>query len=229
MKYNKMSIRTEQIIKYVKGPCVLDVGCTGHIVEPNSPYWVHGQLCKYFPNVVGIDISADNIEHLKSWGYENVHVASAEKFTLNQKFDTIVAGELIEHLSNPGLFLERAREHLAPDGRIVITTPYPFSLLYSLYAFFKFPRTCQNLEHTCWFCPQTIREITSRLGLRVVHWDLIEDYRPDDPSLRYRIFVKFISLCRWFLPKRLRCNTMVFVLEKDENPAHSQPLPTARR
>ena len=115
-------MRAEHIIKYVKGPCVLDVGCTGHIVEPDSPYWLHGQLRKHFPNVVGIDISADNVERLKKLGYENVYVASAEQFTLNQKFNTIVAGELIEHLSNPGLFLERAKEHLAPGGRIVITT-----------------------------------------------------------------------------------------------------------
>lgn len=211
-----MLIRSFKILQYIRGPSILDVGCTGHTLEPNSPYWLHGQLRKQFSDVTGIDINASNVERLRELGYENVYVASAEQFGFDRKFDTIVAGELIEHLSNPGLFLERCREHLAPGGRIVITTPYPFSLLYVLYAFFKFPKTCQNPEHTCWFCPQTMRELAFRAKLHIVHWELIEDYRPDDPSWRYRTFVKIISLFKWFLPKRIRANGMLFILGKSE-------------
>nr|WP_290668786.1 class I SAM-dependent methyltransferase [Ardenticatena sp.] len=209
-----ISTRTEQIIKHVKGPNVLDIGCTGHIIEVNSPYWLHGQLRQKFSNVVGIDINASNVKRLKEIGYDNVYVASAESFELQQQFDTIVAGELIEHLSNPGLFLQQARKHLVPNGRIVITTPYPFSLAYTLYALINFPRTCSNLEHTCWFCPQTMKSIAERAGLKILYWDLIEDYRFDNPAKRYNLFVRFISLFGRFLPKRLRCNTMIFVFEK---------------
>jgi len=155
------------------------------------------------------------IEKLRSLGYDGLHAASAETFTLPHKFDTIVAGELIEHLSNPGLFLERAKKHLTEGGRLVLTTPYPFSLLYTLYALFKFPKTCQNPEHTCWFCPRTIGELARRSGFRIVKWNLIEDYRFDDPSPRYRFFVKLILLFGFLIPKRLRCNTMLFILERD--------------
>ena len=167
-----------------------------------------------FKNVIGIDINASNVERLKRLGYDNIYIASAETFELQQQFDTIIAGELIEHLANPGLFLQQARKHLAPNGRIVITTPYPFSLAYTLYAIFKFPRTCQNNEHTCWFCPQTMKSLAERVGLKVVYWDLIEDYRLDNPAWRYKLFVRFVMLFRNFLPKRLRCNTMLFVFEK---------------
>lgn len=169
------------------------------------------------PNTVGIDISSQNVLVLQEKGFSNVHVQNAEQFSLPEKFDTIVAGELIEHLSNPGMFLQRAREHLTAGGRVVLTTPYPFSLLYILYALFKFPKTCQNPEHTCWFCPQTLKTLAKRYGYKIVHFDLIEDYRPDDPSRRYRTFVRLITWLRPLIPKRLRNNTMLFVLMLNED------------
>ena len=79
------------------------------------------------------------------------------------------------------------------------------------YAFLKYPKSCQNLEHTCWFCPQTLTVLAERLGLKVAHWELLEDYRLDDPSWKYRMFVRFF---RWFIPRRVRATTMLFVLEK---------------
>lgn len=206
-------LRSEIILQWVKGPDVLDVGCAGHVPEPDSPYWVHGGLRDRFQTVVGIDINEKKVRMLRDLGYEDIHLASAEEFQLDRRFDSIVAGELIKHLSNPGLFLQRCREHLKPHGRVILTTPYPFSLLYVLYAIFKFPKTCENTEHACWFCLKTLMELANRHGFKVVHWNLIEDYRLDSPSLRYRIFVRFISLMRRLIPKRLRNNTMIFVLE----------------
>jgi SAM-dependent methyltransferase len=216
--------RADAIVEWIRGPNVLDVGCAAHVPEPGNRYWVHGKLREKFPGVTGIDISERNIGFLKQRGFGNLHVASAETFELPERFDTVFSGELIEHLSNPGTFLERARRHLAEGGRIVLTTPYPFSLLFQAYAFLKYPKTCQNLEHTCWFCPQTLTGLAERFGLRVVHWELLEDYRPDDPSWKYRWFVRFVSWFRWAIPKRLRANTMMFVLERaEQGPSRGGP------
>jgi SAM-dependent methyltransferase len=209
-------VRAETIIGWVRGPAILDVGCAAHVPEPGNPYWIHGRLREKFPDVAGIDISEANIRFLREKGFGNLHVASAETFSLPGKFDTVVSGELIEHLANPAAFLQRAKDHLSDGGRIVLTTPYPFALLYQAYAFMKFPKTCQNLEHTCWFCPQTLAVLAARTGLKVSHWELIEDYRLDDPSWKYRFFVRFVSCFRWFIPKRIRNNTMLFVLEREE-------------
>lgn len=207
--------RGEAIIEWTRGPAVLDVGCAGHVPEPGSSHWVHGCLQERFKILIGIDINEKNVGRLKQLGYKNIYVASAEEFKLSQKFDSIVAGELIEHLSNPGSFFLRCHEHLQPHGRIILTTPYPFSLLYVLYAILKFPKTCQNMEHVFWFCPQTFKEFAKRNGFKIVHWDLIEDYRLDDPSPRYRLFARFITsiIGRCIIPKRFRCNTMLFILE----------------
>lgn len=219
-------MRSDDILEWVRGPSVLDVGCAAHVPEPDHPYWVHGRLRSQFPTVTGIDINEGNIELLRSRGLDRLQVASAESFALPDRFDTIVAGELIEHLSNPGLFLERARQHLRPGGRIVLTTPFPFSLLYLLYAWTKFPKTCQNPEHTCWICPETMRELTARAGLKIVSWRLLEDYRLDDPSARYRGFVRLVRLFRPVIPRRLRCNTALYILEADGIAGNDEPALT---
>ena len=206
-------MRSEQILRHIRGPSVLDVGCTGHVVSLDSPDWLHGRLRQRFDDVAGIDISEEHLEELRAAGFDQLVQASAEDFDLGRCFDTIVAGELIEHLANPGCFLERAKAHLRPGGRIVLSTPYPFSLLYSFYALTKFPRTCQNDEHVMWFCVRTLTGLAERAGLAVTHRELIEDYDLGDPSRVYRSFVRTVRALRVALPDRLACNTMLFVLE----------------
>ena len=205
--------RTDLILEWVKGPKVLDVGCTGHQVEAESKNWLFGALNRNFPYVVGIDISENNINKLRSIGFEKVYVQSAESITLEEKFDTIVAGELIEHLSNPGLFFIEARKHLIEGGRLIITSPNSFALMHSLYAFIKYPITCQNDEHTCWFCPQTLRTLFTRYHFQEIYFDLIPNYSDDEKSLGYRIFVWLIRTLGFLLPKLLKNNAMIFVLE----------------
>lgn len=207
-------IRSETIIKHVIGPDVLDIGCAGHKVTPDSPYWLHGRLREKFPSIFGLDYSAENIKTMIDLGFENIFVGNAEEFIFDKKFDTIVAGELIEHLSNPGDFMQSCANHLKPGGRLVLTTPYAFSLLYILYAFLKFPKTCENDEHSIWFCPQTLGELAGRSGFNIMFWELIEDYEFDNPSFLYRLFARFVtSVGRLLLPKRLRHNVILCVLQ----------------
>jgi len=204
--------RTDVILRWVKGPSVLDVGCTGHTVETGSPRWLHGRLREQFPSVAGIDISDENIDALRRHGFTNLHVQSAESFELPEKFDTIVAGEIIEHLANPGLFLQQAHKHLKPAGRLVLTTPQPFSLVNIAYALLKFPKTCQNRQHTCWFCPRTMTELVERTGLRMEHFELIDDYSPESLSRPYRAFVALRRGLGFLMPRLLAKNAMLFVL-----------------
>src|SRR2546425_668510 len=89
------------------------------------------------------------LEWMRSEGYE-VMVLDAERIPAGgEKFDSIVAGELIEHLANPGMFLKSARARLRPDSQLILTTPNPFGILYVL-AFVKNDRRAFNREHTCW-------------------------------------------------------------------------------
>jgi SAM-dependent methyltransferase len=212
----KIERRSSHIVPLVEGPRVLHVGCAAHVPDPEDPTWLHGQLCKHFPDTAGLDVRPDLIARLQQFGFRNLYVGNAETFELDQEFDTIVAGDVIEHLSNPGSFLVQAKRHLASHGKIIISTPFPFSLSNFVYAFVKYPQTVWNVEHTCWFCTKTLGELCRRAGLRVVYQDLVGSYVLDNPSLPYRVLVTSLRVFGPVLPKRLKCNTMLFVLTHEE-------------
>ena len=120
------------------------------------------ELAEINPNIVGLDLDSEGVEVLKQRGYNavcgDVHVVD-----LDRKFDTIIAGEIIEHLDNPGQFLCNMFRHLKPGGRLVVSTPNPF------YAkqrgkIWRHGLPQVHEEHTCWFDPITLNHLLNRSG-----------------------------------------------------------------
>jgi len=209
-------MRVDEILELVKGPEVLDIGCAGHQVRPDRPDWLHGRLRQRF-HVTGIDISESNIALLTELGFDNLHVQSADGFDLGRRYNTVVAGEVLEHVSNPGHFFARVIRHLEPDGRLVLSTPYAFSLMYAFYALNHFPKTCENGEHTCWFCLTTIAEISRREGLEIEAWRLTDDYSAEVSSMKYQLYWKLVRSVGKLLPDRLTKTSMIVVLRPSAN------------
>ena len=210
-----MASRAERILSWTRGPDVLDLGFIGELIGVGSPEWVHDSIRSRFPSAWGLDASREAVDALRAEGRENLVVGDAQDFSLDQSFDTILAGELIEHLGNPAGMLSSARRHLKPGGRLVVTTPYAFGLHHWLYAQYKFPKTCANEGHVQWFCPATLTALAQQNGYRVVHWELFGGY-----GIAHRPIVRFIyALWRVvgrLLPIRTRATTMLFVLEPME-------------
>jgi SAM-dependent methyltransferase len=207
--------RVREVLRWTEGPDVLDVGCSGQDdrrSDLTSEWWLHGQLLLQFPDAWGLEYSHGNVAALAAHGVSNVHQGDAQSFSLERFFDTIIAGELIEHLEDPGAFLRCAARHLKPGGRIILTTPYPFSIGFVLYSWLRFPRTCTNPEHTMWLCPTTLRQLVERVGLKVDIWYLVDHYRLDLPSRAGRIVGRVMGTIGRILPSRMRSNSMLFVL-----------------
>jgi SAM-dependent methyltransferase len=206
--------RVGAVLKWVGGPDVLDLGCSNTVFDPDAPNWFHAHIRRHFPEAWGLDIDEENVRIIRSLGYKNIILADAQSFDLNRTFDTVVAGEILEHVERPGDLLRSAAKHLKPHGRIVLTTPSPFSAASFAYALLKYPKTCSNPDHTMWFCPTTLQQLCERVGLRVVHWELVADYQlRAEGSLLYRIGAQLFRALGWVLPRRLRHNSMLFVLE----------------
>jgi 2-polyprenyl-3-methyl-5-hydroxy-6-metoxy-1,4-benzoquinol methylase len=159
----------EIVLPLIDGKRLLDVGCIGHDFEKRQEmgtfYIDDFRLRAAYAK--GIDILEEDVVRARRQGYE-VEVADAETYLEPSAYDVVFAGELIEHLSNPGAFLRCANQNLRDDGVLVLTTPNAFSfsrLLRCLTRLTNEPPL--NEEHTCYFTPQTMQQLVTRWGFRI--------------------------------------------------------------
>jgi 2-polyprenyl-3-methyl-5-hydroxy-6-metoxy-1,4-benzoquinol methylase len=176
---------------------VLDIGCAMHRKYEEAirdGRWIHEIIREVAKKVVGIDYLQDQVEFLNRKGYEVYHV-NAEKLEdlkLEQKFDVIVAGELIEHLSNPGLFLEGAKRFLNDDGILIITTP-------NCFAYHRFKLLLNNVtenkwlnkEHTQWYSFYTLQQLLERHGYKPEDYSYYDDNNNNNIKVKVKKFLNY--------------------------------------
>lgn len=167
----------EVIREYIAGKDVLDCGCVGSNESTvHSSKFLHKMIahnCKY---VLGVDISVSGVQKLKECGY-NVVYGNVETADFYRKFDVVIAGDLIEHLSNPGLFLENAKKHLKRDGVLIIHTPNPFGIT-RFYHMLTKKYVEVNSDHMCYYDIMTIRQALSRHGFTITEWYYTNTLKP---------------------------------------------------
>ena len=114
------------ILEEVENKHILDIGSVGQ--TDDYSLWNLYKTVKLF-SLTGIDLedsenTAKVVFNKKEFDRdERVITGNAETYQFDRKFDVIVAGDVIEHMSNPGLFLDNSFKHLETNGKLVITTP----------------------------------------------------------------------------------------------------------
>ncbi len=191
--------RFEAVRPLIMGSSVLDVGCASRYGKPD---WLHGLLRVEISDLVGIDINETTIRELQGQGFD-ARVADAQDFDLERTFDTVFAGELIEHLDDFHGFLQSTRRHLSPGGRLVLTTPNGFYVGNFLYRWGGHGQV--HPEHTCWFCEDTLRSLLERNGFSAVDISFTGHTSPT----RLRRATTFVV--RHAFPPRLAFDTIVAV------------------
>lgn len=150
--------RIKEILKFpYKGKRVLNVGC---VQNPE----IHFELANRSSSLIGIDLDADGLKKFKERDFE-VYLMNAEQIRFDKKFDIIIAGEIIEHLNNPGIFLESALNHINENGKIIISTPNISSIL--LYFFVVVLNRSQDPTHVFYFDEKNLESLVLRYDLRV--------------------------------------------------------------
>ena len=104
----------------LSGYSVLDVGCGGGVLaEP---------LARLGARVVGIDPAEENVAaarlHAERVGLDIDYRADAIEAIAEtgKRFDVVIASEVVEHVTDVGLFVHHCAECVKPGGLLVVTT-----------------------------------------------------------------------------------------------------------
>jgi hypothetical protein len=165
--------RNQFLINLVKDKRIIHLGCCDHLavieVKRKSNTWLHGLLISNSSVCIGIDNDEKAInyltEHLKITDTYCCDITSTlpEQIRVN-KYDFIIAGEILEHINNPVEFLKKMRTNLLGIvNQVVITVPNAFSYINFRNATKNFE--ANNPDHKYWFTPHTLAKVCFEAGL----------------------------------------------------------------
>lgn len=201
----KIKTRYDIFKQYIREP-ILDIGGTKGTL--------HEQIRKDFKNIFCLDLIDPKTRQQKRFPDFIIGDAHIIPFK-NEKFNTIIAGEIIEHLQRPSEFIKECYRVLKLDGILVITTPNRGSLFNRIF------QNYENLRHISLMNTDQLTEITKRFTL--VKRDLIP-YRKESSwgssskglirkFKKNFLTFKFREIISHFIPKKLKEN-MIFILKK---------------
>jgi SAM-dependent methyltransferase len=192
----KLVQRLDLIEQMSEGKSVLHLGCT------NWPYTqqaidadmlLHKALATKASELYGFDFDQEGIDLLTENGFTNLYRADLENLDavdLDKKFDVIVAGEMIEHLNNPGRFLEGIKRFMHAESKLVLTTINAYSgMRFFVYGLRGGGGTVEPVhpDHVAYYSYSTLRLILERHSFNIddfMFYDLGVEHRPHSSRLR---------------------------------------------
>ncbi|MCI4678368.1 class I SAM-dependent methyltransferase [Rhodoblastus acidophilus] len=184
---SKPADRIRWISRRCSGKQVLDLGAmdeTAFAQKRNSGNWLHEEIAKCAKRVVGLDSSSmlpdDGLKTADNACIRRGDIFDLAAFLEREKFtpDTVVAGELIEHIDNPLAFLRLFRSlDILRGAEFVFSTPNATALHNALIGLFG--RESTHQDHLCIFSFKTLSTLMRRAGyddwtITPYHSDFVE-------------------------------------------------------
>lgn len=167
----KLLNRVSYIQEICKGKRVLHLGATDApetINAVSSGRLLHNYLSEVAGYLVGIDINSEMIQWLSdNCKIKNICYGNIENFEdyPQEYFDVIVAGEILEHLSNPGKALDSIHAVTKLYTKLVLTVPNAYSFKGFCRALLK--HELIHPDHTLYHSPHTLKALLERHGFSV--------------------------------------------------------------
>ena len=163
--------RDDFLLQLSSAKKVLHLGCVDSGMLDDrlaAGNFLHSRLGAVSKELWGLDVDVQGVRRLQYEGFGHVYAGSVEnppKEIPSCYFDVIIAGEIIEHVRNPGYLLDSIARLIVPDGVVVITTPNALRFYNSLPAMFGLELT--HPDHLSWYSPHTLRRTVESSSLRV--------------------------------------------------------------
>jgi SAM-dependent methyltransferase len=163
--------RAEFIVDRCRGRRVLDLGVVGETCltadarVAGFPSSLHTRIRDVAASVVGVDHSQTEVAALLAADpslrlYAADVEAMAEPLADEAPFQAVIAGDVIEHLSNPGLALEQAHRVLEPGGSLIVSSPNAYGA--PNYARFLLGRYAEGADHVQSYTKYTLANLLER-------------------------------------------------------------------
>ncbi len=119
--------------------------------------------------VRGVELDVDALEHLRGRGIE-----ASRRIDPSQPCDVLCAFQLIEHLADPGAWLDEVAAALVPDGRVLLAMPNggEFARLGPSWVGLRL-----DLEHLNYFSAAPLAQLLAGRGLYVENaWESLQPW-----------------------------------------------------
>ena len=192
------SIQRVDLIKQMcSGKRVLHLGCTNYPYTEDAigaDMLLQFDLEKLASEIWAIDADEEGIDILRAHGSTNLIHGDLEHLEKSQipggPFDVIIAGEIIEHLNNPGLFLKGVQRFMGPDTELILTTVNAYCGMRFFYYGIRGRRGRAepiHPDHVAYYSYSSLKLMAERHGLE------LRNFYFYDLGKEHRRFV------RWFL------------------------------
>jgi SAM-dependent methyltransferase len=129
---------------------VLDIGCSQY---PNH-------FLKN-PELYGLDLNKADLP-TNYLGFMQGNLTKV--IEQNEKYDAIIAGEILEHLEDPIFFLKQSKSCLKEEGLLILSTPNPHSIIEILLTLFLNKRFYYTQDHIMLFPQRWLIRMLERAG-----------------------------------------------------------------
>jgi hypothetical protein len=185
--------RIDYIKRICEGKNVLHVGCVDHkeviLRKIKSSTFLHKELCSVSKKCIGVDINKEGVDYLRNLGFIDVFALDITKVrddtVMSDHWDYVLLPEIIEHVSDPTLFIKEFLSiYSSVISKVIITVPNAFRA--GNWKAAKESKELINSDHKFWFSPYTLQKITYLAGLELEQL-LFYDYLFDIKSKNSRV------------------------------------------
>jgi hypothetical protein len=174
--------RQDFVVAYAVDKSVLHLGCVdaGFSQQKyDSGLFLHARLQRVAKTLWGVDIDKAGLDWMQSQGWQNLFLLDIEHLEsepriLAETFDLFVLTEVMEHLNNPGRFLEALRPLFRPQTELLLTTPNATSLSNIISNLHH--KEAVHPKHNFWFSYHTLCCILNNYGYKIKKVALYSQY-----------------------------------------------------